>query len=601
MYRLVVFAPDGVQRFPISRSEMLLGSDEGCDIQLPYTGVAQQHARLRTEGDGLVIEDLGSRRGVLVDGERVRQAPLRELEEIRLGSATLLVENVQPEAGENVAAEAEPDPVERETREREISAERMVEHLARLSEWVLEDVESRVTLDSLVKDLLVDFGGGVVILVHGELADGGIKLLVASDDHWLTQGEELVSQVLDHQADSESNAPSFSGALGGRPAWICAHSFLAVERSYTLVFAIPDFDPAEWSPVSALRGLGDLIILGLVHHVGWYEPILPGRREQPDLTLDSSLLAGESAPMKQVLLELRGAIDPPVHVLLRGESGVGKEALVRTLHISSSHRDGPLVSATCDGASASQIEADLFGAEIAGKSGPVRREGKLLLADGGTLMLDNVEALPLELQGRLVRFLRTGAIEPAGSRETVQVEVRLVACSGGPLEPFVARDQFRIDLAYRLSQVAIDVPAVRDRREDLPLLIQSFINQFCHETGKRMQGITVKAKAALLAYDYPGNLKELENITRQLVYLCPPGQPVDFNLLPEKVRLSAVSPPSAADLSDLNLDRLVATTEEVAIREAMKQTGGNKTQAARLLGLSRNGLTAKMKRYGIDE
>jgi DNA-binding NtrC family response regulator len=175
-----------------------------------------------------------------------------------------------------------------------------------------------------------------------------------------------------------------------------------------------------------------------------------------------------------------------------------------------------------------QIEADLFGAEVAGRGGPVRREGKLLLADGGTLFLDEIDAgldqsdrpnLSLDVQERLIRFLRTREVEPAGSAIATKVDVRLIAGSRGSLDAAVARDLYRVDLAYNLSQVTIDVPALRDRREDLPLLIQSYINKFCHEQGKRMQGITVKAMAALLNYDYPGNLADLENIARQLVYL----------------------------------------------------------------------------------
>jgi two-component system response regulator HydG len=230
----------------------------------------------------------------------------------------------------------------------------------------------------------------------------------------------------------------------------------------------------------------------------------------------------------------------------------------------------------------------------------VRREGKLLLADGGTLFLDDVELLPMELQERLVRFLRTGEVEPTGSSFAQKVEVRVVSGSRSSLEAAVARDVFRVDLAYRLARVTIDVPPLRDRREDLPLLIQSLVNRFCHETGKRMQGITVKAMAALLNYEYPGNLAELENIARQLVYLCPASRPVDVNLLPERVRQGTLQSVARVDAnSDLELDKLVGACEQAAIREALRRTHGNKSHASRLLGLSRNGLAIKMERHGL--
>jgi two-component system response regulator PilR (NtrC family) len=286
-------------------------------------------------------------------------------------------------------------------------------------------------------------------------------------------------------------------------------------------------------------------------------------------------------------------------VLLLGEPGVGKELLARSLHLSGPRRHGPFIMASCSGARPQQIEADLFGAEVPGKTGPVRREGKLLLAHGGTIFLDDVEQLPMEVQARLVRFLRTGEVEPSGSNEAHPVEVRVVAGSRVPLESVAARDLFRVDLAYRLSQFTIEVPPLRDRREDLPLLIQSYINRFCHETGKRMQGITVKAMSALLNYDYPGNLAELENISRQLVYLSPAGKPVDISLLPERVRSGSISTTRVDTSSDLDLEKLVGSCEQSAIREALRRTHGNKSQAARLLGLSRNGLAIKMERYGL--
>ncbi len=607
MLRLVAYAPDGVRRFPVPRAELLIGSWPECDIYLPYTGVAQRHARLRYDGTALTIEDLGSRRGMLVAGRKVREASLEVLDEIRLGGVTLLVEDIAPEPERPPAPSARPAP----PRESRITPELMVEHLCRIGEWVLADTESRTSSEALLADVLADFGGGLLLLLlGGELDQAGVKLLVSTEPAWLPAGEEILDQL---RARREAGldlatADCFDGELAGERAWICHHSFTAVERTYFLALALPRFAIDGWSPVPALRALGNLLILGLVHHVGSYEPILPGNRGPQDLALDSTVVVGDSPAMKRVVDELRSAVDPAVHVLLRGEPGTGKELLAKSLHQSGPRRRGPFVVASCSGAKPMQIEADLFGAEVAGKGGPVRREGKLLLADGGTLFLDEIDCfdstdrpnLTLDLQERLNRFLRTGEVEPAGSAIATKVDVRLIAGSRGPLEAAVARDLFRVDLAYRVSQVTIDVPPLRDRREDLPLLIQSCINKFCHETGKRMQGITVKAMAALLNYDYPGNLAELDNIARQLVYLCPPGRPADVNLLPERVRQGTIQSVSRVDSSsDLELDKLVGATEQAAIREALRRTHGNKSHAARLLNLSRNGLAIKMERYGL--
>jgi transcriptional regulator with AAA-type ATPase domain/pSer/pThr/pTyr-binding forkhead associated (FHA) protein len=602
MLRLVAYAPDGVRRFPVHRSELIIGSWPECDIYLPYAGVAQKHARLIYDGNELRIEDLGTRKGLLVSGRKVRESALEVLDEIRLGGVTLLVEDVVPGP-----EKAPPPPVEEKVVDGPpvITPCRMIEHLNRISEWVLGDSESRTTSEALLSEVLADFGGGAVFLLVGEVEGAALKLVVTTDPSWLASGEALVAQVLRQReagraGNSVAKAGSFLGEIGDAPSWIFYDSFLALDRGYTLVAAFPRFSPEEWSPAASLSALGHLLVLGLVHHVGWYEPILPGHPGQQDLTLDPNLVVGESQAMKQVIEQLRAAVDPPVHVLLSGEAGVGKDLLARSLHLSGPRRHAPFITATCGGAKAQQIEADLFGAEIAGKGGPLRREGKLVLANGGTLFLDEIEQLPMDLQSRLVRFLRSGQVEPAGSNEAHSVEVRLVVGSRAPLDSVVARDLFRVDLAYRLSQLMIEVPPLRDRREDLPLLIQSYINKFCHELGKRIQGITVKAMSALLSYDYPGNLAELETIARQLVYMAPVGRPVDVSLLPERVRNGPLAATSRVDAaSDLELDRLVSGTEQVAIREALRRTNGNKSQAARLLGLSRNGLAIKMERYGI--
>lgn len=599
MYRLVAYAHNGVRRFNLDRDEMILGSDDACDITLPFAGVGHNHARIKTQGDVVTIEDLGTRRGLLVNGERVKNIRLLPLDEIRLGSIALLLEDLQPETPRLLEADRISEP-----RIPTITPERLLQHLAKVSRWVLADSSSSTALESLVLEVLEDFAGGVLFLFQGETDKLGIKFVIATDALWLGRGDEILQQVLPatkENSGSVDEMASFEGKLDGKKAWITHRSLIALERQYLFVGAFPAYHPEpNWSPLAGLRTLADQLILGLVHHVGQYEPILFGRREQQrDLTLAPGLVVGESKAIKRTLEELRAAVDLDTPVLLRGEAGVAKELLARSLHLSGSRSREPFLMASCSGASAHQIEVDLFGAEVPGKNEPVEREGKLLLADRGTIYLDNVDELPLKLQDRLVRFLRSGEVEPVDSLRSRKVNVRLIAASLAPLEHGAARDLFRIDLAYRLSQFVIEVPALRDRREDLPLLIQAAINRCCHQTGKRVQGITVKAMEALTTHDYPGNLAELESIVRRLVYLCPNGRPIDDSHLPEEIRLSKIKGPRPEKESELHLDRLIEACERAAIREALQRADGNKSEAARLLGLSRNGLAMKMTRLSL--
>ncbi len=599
MLRLVAYAPNGVRRIALSRRETVLGSAEDCDVQLPFPGVAPHHARVVREAGALRLEDLGSRKGVLLNGERVRTAPLEALDEIRLGGLAILVED----AGRAPAARPSPEPAsEPPLATAVITGERLLAHVASVSHWVLADAESQATAESLISRLLQDFGGGTLLLLQAEERTPSIKLAVASESRWLAAGEDLLRQVEAHRRSpaARSETGAFDGRLLRDPSWIAYRYFAALDRGHVMITALPRFRPGEWSPEPGLWALSDLLVLGLVHHLGRYEPLMPGRGGQHELRLAPGLIVGESAAMKRLLEALRFAVDPPVPMLLRGEAGSGKELLARSVHLSGERRNGPFILGSAAGAAAAQVEADLFGAEVRGKGEPLRREGRLALAHGGTLFLDDVDELPLPLQARLVRFLRFGEVEPAGGLGARKVEVRVIAGSRGDLESLVARGLFRLDLAHVLGACAFDVPPLRERREDLPLLLQAFVNRFCHEAGKRVQGITVDVLSALAAYEFPGNLVELESIVRQLVYLCPAGEPIRHNLLPERLRsapLQATARPAAA--SDLELRHWVGAAEEAAIREALQRTRGNKLRAAKLLGVSRAGLAMKMERYGL--
>jgi transcriptional regulator with AAA-type ATPase domain len=595
MLQLVAYLPNEVQRFPLSRRLLTLGSSSDCDIRLPFPGVAGHHARLEREADAVLLQNLCADGSILVNGESTDAARLQVLDEIRLGRITLLLEDRRPDAG---AAEAGKPAPATGTVSRRPSRQLLLERISTLSDWVLHDAESSDSLESLLRTLLADFGGGACFLFDGERRPLAVRVAVVSDPRWLAAGEKLF-EAARGQAQPNRSIGHAECDLGGAPCWVCYRASSALDQRYLAVFAFDRFQPTDWTPEIGLAVIADLVVLGMVHHVGRYEPILPGHAGQRGVTIAPGLIVGPSAATERLMDRLRAAADADCHVLVLGEEGSGRELVARTLHLSGPRHDGPFVVASCDGADPKAIEADLFGAEVAGRKQPLRRDGKLLLAAQGTLFLDSVDALPLDVQARLVRVLRSGELEGPAGGERHRVDPRIVASSRASLLDLVARGRFRADLAHRLGQLAIQVPPLRERMEDLPILVQTYVNRFSHETGKRVRGITMQALAALARYPFPGNLRELENAVRQMVYLAREPSPMDVDLLPAEIREAGLVDARVEEGSQLELSSLVASVERAAIQEALRRTSGNKAHAARLLGLSRNGLAQKMSRHQL--
>lgn len=320
-------------------------------------------------------------------------------------------------------------------------------------------------------------------------------------------------------------------------------------------------------------------------------------RQAPSLRFPAGYIPGTAPALLAVYsameaLAATSANDLPV--LLLGETGVGKEPLARTLHNSSSRRGGPFVALNSAAIPADLLEAELFGIGRGVATGVTGRPGRFELARGGTLFLDEIGDLPIPLQAKLLRALQEKEITPVGGAP-LPLDARVVSATHADLGEKVRSGQFRPDLYYRLAGVVLEVPPLRERREDIPALVQGFVRAFSRQARKRVRGITEAALEKLVAYGWPGNVRELEHEARRLVYLCPEGQPIDEAHLAKEIREAEAGP----DLASLRLDERLADLESRLIREALERSGGNRTRAARLLGISRNGLAIKMARLGI--
>jgi Nif-specific regulatory protein len=299
------------------------------------------------------------------------------------------------------------------------------------------------------------------------------------------------------------------------------------------------------------------------------------------------------SPQIRELLELVHRVAPTgVNVILRGESGVGKERVARLVHSSSDRAHGPFVPLNCAALPESLLEAELFGIEEGVATGVSRRLGKIELANGGTLFLDEVGDLTLALQAKLLRVVQERELERLGGRERIPVDLRLVTATNRDLEEMVESGEFRRDLYYRLRVVVVNLPPLRDRRADIPLLARHFLEMYGERFGRPGLLLSREALAALMAHPFPGNVRELENVIQAAVALAPGEVIGEQDLRIEAGTAEAQISPSLLPLKEL---------EGRHIERVLRSVGGNRQEAARILGIDRSTLYRKMQRFASDD
>ncbi len=323
-------------------------------------------------------------------------------------------------------------------------------------------------------------------------------------------------------------------------------------------------------------------------------------------------LVGQSSAMRLVYDMVAKVADSPSTVLITGESGTGKELVARELHRGSSRRDRPLIKVNCAAIPKDLVESELFGYEKGAFTGAVgSKPGRFELADGGSLFLDEIGEIPVEMQVKLLRALQESEFERVGGIKTIRVDVRLITATNRDLKALISEGRFREDLYYRLNVVPIALPALRERREDIPLLVTHFVEKYNQRLGKRVEKVEEEALQLLMAYGWPGNIRELENLMERSV-LFADGPVILATSLPDSLRergpgslpiaalgpLGAITAPSGASMKEI-VRQAQAELERELIARALEETGGNVTRAAKRLQISRKSLQVKMKELGL--
>ncbi len=323
-------------------------------------------------------------------------------------------------------------------------------------------------------------------------------------------------------------------------------------------------------------------------------------RRQLDERFGFEGLIGHSPKMKRVFDMLRQVSGTDASVLILGESGTGKELIAGAVHRNSNRASGNFVAVNCAALTGGLIESELFGHVRGAFTGAVaHKEGRVRHADGGTLFLDEVGDMPLETQAKLLRVLETREVTPVGGNESVQVDVRLLAATNRDLKAMVEKGEFRADLLFRLQVVTVELPPLRERSGDVPVLVDHFIREFASKHAREVTHIAPEARAHLVRYPWPGNVRELRNVIENMVVLAR-GDVLSEEDVPESVKHAAES--SSAHSGGFELaGRSLEEMERELIRVNLALMGGNREKTAKVLGMGERTLYRKIKEYGLGK
>ena len=304
-------------------------------------------------------------------------------------------------------------------------------------------------------------------------------------------------------------------------------------------------------------------------------------------------IIGTSPAIRKVFQVVEKAAQSSAPVIIFGESGTGKELVAQAIHEQSHRKEGPYVQLNCAALNAALLESELFGHIKGAFTGAYRhRKGRFEAADGGSIFLDEIGDIPLTVQVKLLRVLENKQIERVGDHRSVEVDVRIISATHQNLLQLIEQQRFREDLYFRINVIPIRIPPLRERREDIPLLVNSFVQRMQGRTGKAIRGLTPEALQAFMAYDWPGNIRELKSALEYAFVIAESGQIAVEHLPPalSDAPRAPVFPKAPAGDGE----------ERQALIEALRQTGGNQTQAAKRLGVNRVTVWNRMRKYGID-
>jgi len=626
----VIAGPSKDSTIPLPDGEATLGRDPTNAVAVADASVSRKHCLLRQEEDGrFQIKDLDSRNGTLLNGLAVKEQWLRHGDEIATGDSVFLFllededqalpasrvefDDSHPTAETKVIHPKEVMYLQPDRLLRELPATsqiaRNLNALLKISR-VLHAIRGLEELQAQLLDLIfevVPAGRGAILLAEGTGQEFNClyaRTRQAGQPQLVRVSRTIALQVMKENVailgldvptgklrDVESLAASEVRSLLCVPLTVFQRSIGCIYLDSTN--ATNRFHEDHLQLLAAIAGIS-AVALDNARRLQWLEQ--ENQRLTTEVRQEQSLV-GEGARMKEIFQFLARVAPTESTVLLEGESGTGKELAARALHRNSHRGNKPFVAINCAAIPESLLESDLFGHERGAFTGAaVQKKGRLEVADGGVVFLDEIGELAPALQVKLLRVLQEREFERVGGTHTIKVDIRLIAATNRDLNEAVRTGEFRQDLYYRLAVVRLTMPPLREHREDIPMLTRHFVQKYAKRSKVKPKAVSREAMAALVNYEWPGNVRELENaIERALVMGS--SDAVLLEDLPE----SLLEQESPAEMHEGKYHASLKELKKQLILDAVEQTGGNYVEAAAILGVHPNYLHRLIRNLGIKE
>jgi Nif-specific regulatory protein len=602
--------------FSINDGGTVIGRDTAASLCIAESAVSRRHSIVEKKDDSYVVTDLDSLNGTFVNDVPVKTRVLQHGDRLRIGesqflfllheddfsskSSEIMMDENQVMSGSTVQVRFD-DALY--LMARDLSA------LMKISTTInairgLEELQERLLM--LLFEVVPAQRGAILLTEDGSNETVSVFGLdrERGKDQSVTVSRTIVKQVLregaallmskglDPQLDTESLIRVAAKSVMCVP-------LLLMGRLLGVIYLDTsnpgdEFNKDHMQLVTAISGIAAVAIEN-ARQFEWLES--ENRRLLEDVNIEHNMV-GESAPMQRVFHFISKVAPTESTVLITGESGTGKELVARAIHRNSKRSLRPFVAVNCAALNESLLESELFGHEKGAFTGALaQKKGRLEIADGGTLFLDEIGDLSPALQVKLLRVLQEREFERVGGTQTIKVDIRLIAATNRNLEEAIESGQFRQDLYYRLNVVAFEMPALRERRDDIVLLSNYFTEKYGIKCNRRLRGLSPEARARLTAYDWPGNVRELENAIERAVVLGT----TDL-ILPEDLPEAVLETEVSSDSSPaLRYHEAVTQTKRQIILDAMTKVNGNYTEAAHRLGVHPNYLHRLIRNLNLKE